>query len=65
MGTRRTIVWIISLLFGLISTAGVLFLFQTSIDKFAVGNALLVFLAAGSLAFIWLDYVLRTKYLGS
>ena len=65
MGTRRTIVWIISLLFGLISTAGVLFLFQTSIDKFSVGNAILVFFAAGGLAFIWLDYVLRTEYLRS
>jgi hypothetical protein len=65
MGTRRTIVWIISLLFGLISTAGVIFLFQTSIDKFSIGNAILVFFAAGSLAFIWLDYVLRTQYLRS
>lgn len=65
MGTRRTIVWLISLLFGLISTAGVIFLFQTSIDKFSLGNAILVFFATGSLAFIWLDYVLRTEYLRS
>ncbi len=65
MGTRRTIVWLISLLFGLISTAGVIFLFRTSIDKFSLGNAILVFFATGSLAFIWLDYVLRTEYLRS
>lgn len=65
MGIRRTIVWIISVLFGLIATAGVLFLFQTTIDKFTVGNAILIFSAAGGLAFVWLDYVLRTEYLRS
>ena len=65
MGTRRTIVWIISLLSGLIATVGVIFIFQTTIDKFTVGNAILVFCAAGGLAFVWLDYVLRTEYLRS
>ena len=65
MTTRRTIVWVIAVLFGLISTVGTIFIFQTTLDKFSIGNALLVFVSMGSLAFIWLDYVLRTGYLRS
>jgi hypothetical protein len=33
------------------------------VEKFSISNTILVFVAAGSLAFIWLDYFLQTKYL--
>ena len=41
----------------------ILLVFQTTMDKFSVSNALLVFLSFGSLAFIWLDLLLATNYL--
>lgn len=63
MKTRRTIVWIVSAVVGLVSSVGVIFLFGTTLERFTVVNALLVFLGMGSIAFIWLDWVLRTDLL--
>jgi len=63
MRTRRGIVWTIAGLFGAASAAGTIMFFNTTIDKFSVSNTLLVFLSMGSLAFIWLDFILRTEYL--
>lgn len=63
MRTRRTIVWIVSAIVGLVSSAGVILLFGTTLQRFTVVNALLVFLGMGSIAFIWLDWILRTKFL--
>ena len=66
MKTRRTILWIISIATGLIASYGTVFiLFNTTLDKFSVSNAVLVFLSIGALAFIWLDFILQTKYLKS
>jgi hypothetical protein len=55
----------ISAAFGLICVLAALRLFDTTLERFAPGNALLVFLSMGSLAFIWLDFLLRTDYLRS
>ncbi|MCJ7513875.1 MAG: hypothetical protein MUO23_13030 [Anaerolineales bacterium] len=63
MRARRAAVWVISLGFGLAICAGVILAFNTTLDKFSVSNALLVCLAFASLAFIWLDYFLKTQYL--
>ena len=63
MTVRRTIVWIASTLAGLASVVAVLLVFGTTLEKFSVANALLVFLSMGSLVFIWLDFVFRTEYL--
>ena len=63
MTVRRTIVWIASTLAGLACVVAVLLVFATTLEKFSVANALLVFLSMGSLVFIWLDFVLRTEYL--
>ncbi len=65
MNVRRVTVWVVSLAFGLASVLGVLRLFDTSLERFALSNALLIFLSMGSLAFIWLDFVFRTNYLRS
>ena len=65
MSVRRIIVWIVSVGAGAVSVAGVLMVFGTTLTKFSFTNALLVFLSIGSLAFIWLDFVLRTRYLRS
>lgn len=65
MNFRRTLVWVISLAVGLVSTVGVILLFGTTFDKFTLANAVLVFLSTGSITFIWLDYILRTQYLRS
>jgi hypothetical protein len=37
--------------------------FGTDFYRFAYSNVLLLFLSAGSTAFIWLDYALGTEYL--
>jgi hypothetical protein len=65
MKVRRAIVWVISLGVGAASVVGVLLAFGTTLTKFSYANALLVFLSIGSLAFIWLDFILRTQYLRS
>jgi hypothetical protein len=63
MNARRTIVWTISILVGIISTIVTIAAFGTTLEKFTVGNAILVFASTGSIIFIWLDYILRTQYL--
>ena len=65
MNFRRTLLWVISAVIGVVSTAGVILLFGTTLDKFSTANTVLVFLSTGSIAFIWLDYILRTQYLRS
>jgi hypothetical protein len=65
MSARRVLVWGASILFGLLSAAGVLLAFQTTLDKFSVVNAFLVFASFAALAFIWLDWILHTQYLRS
>jgi len=65
MAARRVVVWVISGGFGAICVLAALRLFDTTLDKFAPGNALLVFLSMGALAFIWLDFIFRTNVLRS
>jgi hypothetical protein len=65
MKLRRAMVWLFSLAFGLVSVLGALRLFDTSLEKFALSNALIIFLSMGALAFIWLDFLFRTEYLRS
>ncbi len=65
MKFRRAIVWVFSILFGLAVTVGTIMAFGTTVDKFSESNTLLVFLSMGSLAFIWLDFILQTNYLRS
>ncbi len=63
MTGRRLAVWILSALFGLAGATGVILAFRTTLERFSYPGALLVTLALGSLAFIWLDYFLKTSYL--
>jgi predicted ferric reductase len=65
MNVRRGILWAASVVFGLVSSAGVILVFQTTLEKFSVVNAFLVFASFAALAFIWLDWILQTKYLRS
>lgn len=65
MTARRVLVWTISTIFGLATAVGVILAFQTTLEKFSVVNAFLVFVSFGALAFIWLDFILSTKYLRS
>lgn len=65
MNARRAIVWMASIVFGLMSAAGVILVFQTTLEKFTAVNAFLVFASFAALAFIWLDWILHTQYLRS
>jgi hypothetical protein len=65
MNVRRAIVWIASVVFGLVNAAGVILVFGTTLEKFSAVNAFLVFISFAALAFIWLDFIFRTKYLRS
>ncbi|HMK07952.1 MAG TPA: hypothetical protein VK449_02875 [Anaerolineales bacterium] len=65
MLARRVILWVASAIFGLVCAAGVLFAFHTTLEKFSIMNAFLVFTAFSALAFIWLDWILQTRYLRS
>lgn len=63
MTIRRAIVWGISILFGAASAIGVIFVLNTTLEKFSLTGVLLIFLCLGSFAFIWLDYIFKTEYL--
>lgn len=63
LSLRRWIVWTVSVVTGTVATVGAIVAFQTTLDKFSVSNAILIFVAFGSLAFIWLDLIFQTNYL--
>jgi hypothetical protein len=63
MTLRRTLVWALSLLFGVACATGILFAFETTFAKFSYVNFGLLILSTGSVAFIWLDYFLKTEFL--
>ncbi|MGD8604065.1 MAG: hypothetical protein PVF49_05770 [Anaerolineales bacterium] len=65
MQSRRILVWIISIIVGIAVAAGTLVLFDTTIEKFALSNVILVFLSSAGFIFIWLDYFFKTQYLSS
>lgn len=65
MDMRRLLVWFISIVLGLAAVAGILAVFDTTIQKFALANVILVFLSSAGFTFIWLDYFLKTEYLSS
>jgi len=70
MNIRRTIVWVISSVFGIVAAAGVIIAFRSNFTEFSVGLfpgdlPLVLLLSFASLAFIWLDFILRTEYLRS
>jgi hypothetical protein len=50
---------------GIAVAAGTLVLFDTTIEKFALSNVILVFLSSAGFIFIWLDYFFKTQYLSS
>jgi hypothetical protein len=69
MTIRRVIVWVVSIAIGLALTAATIAFFGVGFEKFSTGFLfigdlpLLLFLGYGSFAFIWMDYLFRTKYL--
>ncbi len=69
MKTRRTILWIVAIGFGLVSTAGTIIIFGSDLNRFwtnflFIGDLpLLLLIGYFSLAFIWLDLILQTQYL--
>ena len=75
LNLRRAIVWLISLVFGLVVTLVIIYAriplgpvtigFGTDVAKFAYSNVGLLFISATGVAWIWLDYFLDTKYLKS
>ncbi len=65
MALRRSIVWIVSAIVGLVSTVATIVAFGTTLERFTLAGALLVFLSIGSFVFIWLDWLFRTDYLKS
>lgn len=63
MNIKRAIVWIVSAVFGAVTTVGVIWAFNTTPEKFQTWNVILFFLSMAAVAFIWLDYFLKTEYL--
>lgn len=65
MLARRILVWAFSMVLGVVAVFAVIAAFKTTLSNFSWSNVALVFLACGSLGFIWLDYFLKTEYLRS
>ncbi|MFV1858300.1 MAG: hypothetical protein ACC647_03010 [Anaerolineales bacterium] len=69
MKTRRIVLWIVAIGFGLVSTAGTIIIFGSDLNRFWTNFLfkgdlpLLLFIGYLSLAFIWLDLILKTQYL--
>jgi hypothetical protein len=63
MTVRRIAVWIASAAAGAAATVGTIYAFNTTLEKFALSNAILVFLSIGAFTFIWADFLLKTDYL--
>ncbi len=69
MKIRRSILWVVSIGFGLVSTAGTIIIFGSDLNRFwtnflFIGDLpLLLLVGYFSLAFIWLDLILQTQYL--
>ena len=69
MKIRRIVLWIVSIGFGLVSTAGIIVIFGSDLNRFwtnflFIGDLpLLLLIGFFSLAFIWLDLILQTQYL--
>lgn len=65
MLVRRILVWAVSIIAGIAGVFVAIAAFKTTLSNFSWSNILLVFLACGSLGFIWMDYFLKTQYLRS
>jgi hypothetical protein len=70
MRIRRTIVWVVSSLFGIVAAAGLIVYFHSNISEFTVGLflgdlPLVLLLSFAGLAFIWIDFIFKTEYLRS
>lgn len=52
MNARRAIPWISSFAIGLVTTVAVIKFFDTTLERFSLMNAVLVFLSSGALYFI-------------
>ncbi|MEK6588017.1 MAG: hypothetical protein AABY97_04155 [Chloroflexota bacterium] len=69
MTTRRIIVWVLSIGFGVVGTIGTILVFRSDWNRFWTNFLfkgdlpLLLLVGFGSLAFIWLDLMLQTQYL--
>ncbi|HEY4666611.1 MAG TPA: hypothetical protein VIH26_04840 [Anaerolineales bacterium] len=69
MRTRRIVLWVISLGFGVAGTVGTVIVFGSDFNRFWTNFLfkgdlpLLLLVGYGSLAFIWLDLILQTQYL--
>lgn len=70
IGIRRSIVWVVSIVFGVAASAGVIVFFHSDLSEFTVGLfpgdlPLVLLLSFAGLAFIWLDFIFKTEYLRS
>ena len=71
MNTRRIILWIAAIGFGVVMTGATILIFGSDLNRFwtnflCIGDLpLLLVVGYGSLAFIWLDLILQTEYLKS
>lgn len=69
MKSRRIALWVLSLGVGIAGTVGTVLVFGSDFNRFWTNFLfkgdlpLLLTLGYGSLAFIWLDWMLRTEYL--
>jgi membrane protein DedA with SNARE-associated domain len=66
MQARRLIVIGASVLIGIVGTLAIIYLgFRSDVVKFAYSNVALLFISIASIAGIWLDYFLGTRFLKS
>jgi hypothetical protein len=73
MQMKRIIVIVVSLLFGAVTTWGIIYTnvqigpfasgFGANMKDFAYSNVMLLFISTASIAGIWLDYALGTEFL--
>lgn len=68
MATKKTAVWVLSAILGLVAAFGTVKAFGTTVEKysfllFAYDNFIILALAYGAFFWIWLDYAFGTEML--
>ena len=63
LSSRRAIVWVISIVLAILGTLQTVWALDTTLERYGYANLSLLVISYGSLAWIWLDYFMKTDML--
>ncbi len=63
LSSRRAIVWVISIVLAILGMLLTVWALGTTLERYSIANLSLLVISYGSLAWIWLDYFMKTDML--